>query len=108
MDTSILSELRNTYGDRMQENVPLSGYTSARIGGPADVLIFVRSGEELAQAARKLWEMDVPFLLLGRRIKCAGERQGSARRGDHQPGPPGEIQFTDETAQPCRPNPARR
>jgi UDP-N-acetylmuramate dehydrogenase len=65
MDTSILSELRNIYSDRMQENVPLSGYTSARIGGPADVLIFVRSVEELAQVSRKLWEMDVPFLLLG-------------------------------------------
>jgi UDP-N-acetylmuramate dehydrogenase len=65
MDSSTLSELQNAFGDRMQENVPLSGYTSARIGGPADVLLFVRTAEELAQAATKLWEMDVPFILLG-------------------------------------------
>ena len=65
MDSSTLAELRTTFGDRLQENVPLSGYTSARIGGPVDVLIFVRSAEELAQAAKKLWEMNVPFVLLG-------------------------------------------
>lgn len=65
MKASTLSELRTTFGDRLQENVPLSGYTSARIGGPADVLIFVRSADELAQAARTLWEKDVPFILLG-------------------------------------------
>ena len=65
MNRSSLSELRTAFSDRLQENAPLSGYTSARIGGPADVLIFVRSADELAQAAQKLWEMDVPFVLLG-------------------------------------------
>jgi UDP-N-acetylmuramate dehydrogenase len=65
MDTSTLAELRKIFGDRLQENVPLSGYTSARIGGPADALVFVRSAEELAQAAKTLWQMDVPFILLG-------------------------------------------
>jgi UDP-N-acetylmuramate dehydrogenase len=65
MKPTIQSDLRSIFGDRMQENVPLSGYTAARIGGPADALVFVRSADELAQAAEKLWEMDVPFLLLG-------------------------------------------
>lgn len=65
MQPSILSDLRSTFGDRLQENVPLSGYTAARIGGPADGLVFVRSADELANAAEKLWKMDVPFLLLG-------------------------------------------
>ena len=65
MQPSILSDLCSTFGDRLQENVPLSGYTAARIGGPADVLVFVRSADELADAAEKLWKMDVPFLLLG-------------------------------------------
>ncbi len=65
MNPSTLTDLRTVFGERMQENVPLSGYTSARIGGPADVLIFVRTAEELAQAAKRLWEMDVPFVLLG-------------------------------------------
>ena len=65
MQPSILSDLRSTFGDRLQENVPLSGYTAARIGGPADAMVFVRSADELAHAAEKLWKMDVPFLLLG-------------------------------------------
>jgi UDP-N-acetylmuramate dehydrogenase len=65
MNPTCLAELRATFGDRMQENAPLSGYTAARIGGPAEVLVFVRKADELAEAARKLWEMDVPFILLG-------------------------------------------
>jgi len=65
MQPSILSDLRSTFGDRLQENVPLSGYTAARIGGPADLLVFVRSADELAHAAEKFWNMDVPFFLLG-------------------------------------------
>jgi UDP-N-acetylmuramate dehydrogenase len=60
-----LAELRETFGDRMQENAPLSGYTAARIGGPADVLVFIRKSDELVQAAGKLWKMGVPFVLLG-------------------------------------------
>jgi UDP-N-acetylmuramate dehydrogenase len=65
MQPSILSDLRSTFGESLQENVPLSGYTAARIGGPADALVFARSANELAFAAEKLWNMDVPFLLLG-------------------------------------------
>lgn len=65
MDSLTLSTLRTLFGERIQENVPLSGYTSARIGGPADVLLVVRSAEELAQATQKLWETEIPFLLFG-------------------------------------------
>jgi UDP-N-acetylmuramate dehydrogenase len=62
---SALSDLRAAFGDRLQENAPLSGYTSARIGGPADALIFVRSAEELEHAVRTLWDLGLPCLLLG-------------------------------------------
>jgi len=65
MNPASLSELRATFGDRMQENVSLSSYTAARIGGPADVLVFTYKAEELVQAAEKLWKMDMPFTLLG-------------------------------------------
>ena len=65
MNPASLNELRATFGDRMQENAPLSGYTAARIGGPADVLVFVRKADELVQAAEKLWKMEIPFILLG-------------------------------------------
>ncbi|MGA2491252.1 MAG: UDP-N-acetylmuramate dehydrogenase [Anaerolineales bacterium] len=65
MNPDSLSAMRTIFGDRMQENVPLSGYTVARIGGPADVLVFVHTVNELTQTARKLWEMEIPFILLG-------------------------------------------
>jgi len=65
MNPASLSELRATFGDRMQENVSLSSYTAARIGGPADVLVFTYKAEELVQAAEKLWKMEMPFTLLG-------------------------------------------
>jgi UDP-N-acetylmuramate dehydrogenase len=65
MDPASLSELRAFFGDRMQENAPLSGYTAARIGGPAEVLVFVRKANELVEAASKLWELEMPFILLG-------------------------------------------
>jgi UDP-N-acetylmuramate dehydrogenase len=62
---ALLAELRETFGDRMQENAPLSGYTAARIGGPADLLVFVRKADELVQAAGLLWKVELPFTLLG-------------------------------------------
>jgi UDP-N-acetylmuramate dehydrogenase len=65
MEASTLSALRSIFSDRLQENVPLSSYTAARIGGPADALVFVHSAEELAFTCEKLWEMDLPFILLG-------------------------------------------
>jgi UDP-N-acetylmuramate dehydrogenase len=65
MNPASRDELRETFGDRMQENADLSSYTAARIGGPADVLVFVRKADELVQAAGKLWMMEVPFVVLG-------------------------------------------
>jgi UDP-N-acetylmuramate dehydrogenase len=65
MDSSSLAALRKMFGDRCKENVPLSGYTAARIGGPADALIFARSADELEQTVTILWKMDVPFIILG-------------------------------------------
>jgi UDP-N-acetylmuramate dehydrogenase len=44
--------LRLHFGDAVQENVLLAPYTSARIGGPADVLVTVKSADELADVMR--------------------------------------------------------
>jgi UDP-N-acetylmuramate dehydrogenase len=57
--------LRAEFGDALQENVILAPYTSARIGGPADVLITVRSVDELAGAMKFIWEQDIPYYILG-------------------------------------------
>lgn len=60
-----LQELRAAFGDQLQENVPLAKYTSARIGGPADVLLTATSADELAQMVGQLWALEVPFIILG-------------------------------------------
>ena len=52
-------------GDKVKENVLLAPYTSARIGGPADVLITVNSADELARTIKLLWKLDLEYLMLG-------------------------------------------
>jgi UDP-N-acetylmuramate dehydrogenase len=60
-----LPALRATFGERLQENVILAPFTSARIGGPADALITVKSADELAETVARLWEMGVAYTLFG-------------------------------------------
>ncbi len=60
-----LPTLRAEFGDRLQENASLAPYTSARIGGPADALVTVTSADELAETVSRLWELNVPYLILG-------------------------------------------
>lgn len=60
-----ITELKDHFGLALRENEALARYTSSRIGGPADALIEVHSAEELSQVAAKLWELGLPFMLLG-------------------------------------------
>jgi len=60
-----LHTLRAYFSDRLRENTPLAPYTSARIGGPADALLTVHSGEELREVVEYMWRLDVPFSILG-------------------------------------------
>ena len=57
--------LRQKFGDAVQENIPLAPYTSARIGGPADVLLTVKSADEFAAAMQFIWEHELPHYVLG-------------------------------------------
>ncbi|GAB4400282.1 MAG: UDP-N-acetylmuramate dehydrogenase [Anaerolineales bacterium] len=57
--------LRQKFGDAVQENMSLAPYTSARIGGEADVLLTVKSADELADAMRLIWEHNLPYYILG-------------------------------------------
>ncbi|HEX5840613.1 MAG TPA: UDP-N-acetylmuramate dehydrogenase [Anaerolineales bacterium] len=52
-------------GDKVKENVSLAPYTSARIGGPADVLITAESADELARTIKLLWKLDLEYIMLG-------------------------------------------
>lgn len=65
MENLSLLSLRKAFGDKLQEHVSLAAYTSARIGGEADGLIVVNSADELAETISRLWEMEMPFFLLG-------------------------------------------
>lgn len=62
---SNLTALRERFGEKLQENVVLAPYTSARIGGPADVLVTVSSATELADAVQICWREALPLTLLG-------------------------------------------
>jgi len=57
--------LENELGLTVRRDAPLAPYTSARVGGPADFLVEVRSAGVLEAAARLLWESATPFLILG-------------------------------------------
>jgi len=52
-------------GDKVKENVSLAPYTSARIGGPADVLLTADTAAELGRIVKLLWKQEMPFTLLG-------------------------------------------
>ena len=60
-----VEDLRRAFPEQLQENVSLAPYTAARIGGPADALLTVRSREELLLAAQLLWKLELPYYMLG-------------------------------------------
>ena len=60
-----VDELRLQFGDAVQENVSLAPYTSARIGGPADVFVMVKTATELMDVMTVLWQREIPYYVLG-------------------------------------------
>ena len=64
-DIARYEKIRQAFGERVQRDAPLAPYTSARVGGAADIFITVRSARELAVVARRLWAWDMPFWVLG-------------------------------------------
>jgi len=65
MDEQVLKQLRQTFGDRLQENVRMSNYTTINIGGEADALLIVNSAQELENWIKKIWDLKIPYLILG-------------------------------------------
>lgn len=57
--------LRSVFGKRLQENVKLDKYTSARIGGCAAGFLVAHSVEEMVEIVSSLWEHNQPFRILG-------------------------------------------
>jgi len=60
-----LDALRRALGDRARVAEPLSRYTTARIGGPADLLVEANSADELRDLALMARRYAVPMLILG-------------------------------------------
>jgi UDP-N-acetylmuramate dehydrogenase len=52
-------------GDKVKENVSLAPYTSARIGGPADIFIIAESADDLARIIKLLQNQEMEYLILG-------------------------------------------
>ncbi|HLF74474.1 MAG TPA: UDP-N-acetylmuramate dehydrogenase [Anaerolineales bacterium] len=63
--TGPIDMLYDKLGDNVKENVPLAPYTSARIGGPADVLITAESADDLARIIKLLKKQDLDYTILG-------------------------------------------
>jgi UDP-N-acetylmuramate dehydrogenase len=63
--TLSLEHLQAAFPDRLQFGVSLARYTAALVGGPAEALLVVNSGDELAQAVEILWVGEIPFIILG-------------------------------------------
>jgi len=63
--TKPIDALYAKLGDKVKENVILAPYTSARIGGPADILLVADSSAELTRIVKLLWKHEMPFTLLG-------------------------------------------
>jgi UDP-N-acetylmuramate dehydrogenase len=65
--TAAVAALEREFGpDRVERDVPLAPFTTFRIGGPADLLIRVRTAGELVRAIELARSLRVPHFLLGR------------------------------------------
>ena len=63
-------------GDKVKENVPLAPYTSARIGGPADILFMADTSAELARIVKLMWKHEIgglPVMVDGRLVGILSE-----------------------------------
>jgi UDP-N-acetylmuramate dehydrogenase len=57
--------LTRSFGDRFRRDEPLAGHVTARIGGPADIWLSVKSIEELVTAITLTRHYGLPFFILG-------------------------------------------
>lgn len=62
---SVRERFRQFFGDEYKEDVALSRYTSARVGGPADIFVTVRNVTQLQTAVEMAYAQNVPYTILG-------------------------------------------
>ena len=61
-----IQQLRSAQVGEVLLNEPLAGYTTWKIGGPADVLVIPDGKRELAETIRILHRHGQPFVVIGR------------------------------------------
>lgn len=62
---SVVEQFQKMFGDRLKLDEPLARYTSARVGGPAQLFLTVQSAAELETAVTIAYNKRVPYTLLG-------------------------------------------
>jgi UDP-N-acetylmuramate dehydrogenase len=62
--TNLLAELKG-FGDFIQPDAPLAAFTQLKVGGPAEVLIVPRTLDELRAVARRCFDRQLPWRILG-------------------------------------------
>ena len=62
---SAIQELQAAFEDRLKLDEPLARYSSARVGGPAQLFLIVNSAAELETAVSIAYEKRIPYTLLG-------------------------------------------
>ncbi len=60
-----IDQLQNEFGGALRRNVPMRDYTSFRIGGAADAVLFAQSEEQLVRAVRLCKEAGERYLVVG-------------------------------------------
>jgi UDP-N-acetylmuramate dehydrogenase len=60
-----IKQLKQAFGERLQENEPLARYTSARVGGAADAFLVANSVGQLSETAETIWRLGFSFIVLG-------------------------------------------
>jgi UDP-N-acetylmuramate dehydrogenase len=69
LETTVLEAIQIRFREVFDENFsvdePLDRYTSARVGGPAEMLVIVNNTTELLTAIELAYDQNVPYLILG-------------------------------------------
>jgi len=65
LPVELIGQLREAYGAKLQENVSLAAYCTARTGGTAAALLVVESAAELEEVVLRCWKLNIPFHVLG-------------------------------------------
>jgi UDP-N-acetylmuramate dehydrogenase len=62
---AIYQRFRELFGEQFQLSAPLARYTSARVGGPAEMLLSVKNVTELQTAVELAYAQHIPYFILG-------------------------------------------